>query len=145
MYHKKGIDISFGGEVSRAYYSGDTGRKIENTRLGISINVASTTNEGDIFEAICHELFIHSRQAAYDYIDDHKLNHSYLNKYLKEYVKQSTNKNSAYVHAEHAQFAWYDNSSKNDYINVLSSYFSTLSNSDLKRMIEKGLQKITLK
>ena len=82
-YHKKGIDISFGGEVSRAYYSGDIGRKIENTRLGISINVASTTNEGDIFEAICHELFIHSRQAAYDYIDDHKLNHSYLNKHLK--------------------------------------------------------------
>ena len=117
-YHSKGIDLSFGGKTSSIQYSGDTGRKIVNGRLKVSINLSNVSDIKSIFETICHETFIHARQASADFLDDKKLNHSYLKPHLKNYVKKYGESGGAYINAEHAQFVWYDKASQNDFINT---------------------------
>lgn len=88
-YHSKGMDLSFGGEVASLQNSGDTERKKVNGRLNITINLSNVTDIKSIFETICHETFIHARQAAADFKDNGELDHSYLNPYLKKYVKEA--------------------------------------------------------
>ncbi len=144
-YHSKGMDLSFGGKTSSIQYSGDTGRKKVNGRLKISINLSNVTDIKSIFETICHETFIHARQAAADYIDDKVLNHSYLNPYLQKKVEEKGKTGGAYITAEHLQFAWYDKTSQNDFINTMKTQYPKASTDEIINIINGGFGKSGIK
>ena len=137
-YHSKGMDLSFGGETFQHYYSGDTRRKIFNDRLKITINLSNINEIKSIFETICHETFIHARQAANDYDDNGKLDHSYLAPYLGKYVNEQGKTNDAYINAEHCQFAWYDKNSRDDFIKTMCTQYPKSSNDEIIKIIESG-------
>ncbi len=137
-YHSKGMDLSFEGKVSSLQYSGDTGRKIVDGRLKISINLDNITDTKSLFETTCHETFIHARQAATDFGDNGKLDHSYLSSYLKKYVNMNGKTGGAYATAEHCFFAWYDKASQNDFINTMKSIHHKASTGKIIDIIESG-------
>ncbi|MBQ3946158.1 MAG: hypothetical protein II670_11205 [Alphaproteobacteria bacterium] len=137
-YHLKGMDLSFYGKTANFYYSGNMGRKMVNGRLNISINLSNDSDFKSIFETICHETFIHVRQTAADYIDDKKLNHSYLNPYLQKFVERRGKSNKAYYDAEHLQFARYDKTSQNDFINTMKTQYPKSSTNEIIDIINGG-------
>ena len=137
-YHSKGMDLSFGGETFQHYYSGDTRREKVNGRLKITINLSNINEIKSIFETICHETFIHARQAANDYDDNGKLDHSYLAPYLGKYVNEQGKTNDAYINAEHCQFAWYDKNSRDDFIKTMCTQYPKSSNDEIIKIIESG-------
>ena len=144
-YHSKGMDLSFGGEVASLQNSGDTERKKVNGRLNITINLSNVTDIKSIFETICHETFIHARQAAADFKDNGELDHSYLNPYLKKYVKEAGGTAGAYINAEHCHFAWYDKSSQHDFIETMKTQYPKASNREIVDIINKGFGRTGIK
>ena len=144
-YHSKGIDLSFGGDVASLQNSGDTGRKIVNGRLKITINLSNVADINSIFETICHETVIHARQAAADFKDNGELDHSYLNPYLKNYVKERGKTGGAYINAEHCQFAWYDKSSQHDFIETMKTQYPRASNREIVDIINQGFGRTGIK
>ena len=144
-YHKKKMDLSFGGKPSKHYYNGDTDREIINCRLKIAINLSNVTDIKSIFETICHELFIHARQIAKDYDDNGVLDHSYLVPYLKKYVNDQGRTNGAYIHAEHAHFAWYDTEGQFLFIKTIGTQYPHMSNKEIIKMINEGFGNSSIK
>ncbi|MBQ3944414.1 MAG: RHS repeat-associated core domain-containing protein [Alphaproteobacteria bacterium] len=144
-YHKKKMDLSFGGKPSKHYYNGDTDREIINCRLKIAINLSNVTDIKSIFETICHELFIHARQIAKDYDDNGVLDHSYLVPYLKKYVNDQGRTNGAYIHAEHAHFAWYDTEGQFLFIKTIGTQYPQMSNKEIIKMINEGFGNSSIK
>ena len=106
--------------------------------MKITINLSNVTDIKSIFEATCHETFIHARQAAADFKDNGKLDHSYLNPYLKNYVQEMWKTGGAYINAEHCQFAWYDKYSQHDFIETMKTQYPKASNSEIVDIINQG-------
>ncbi len=137
-YHLKGVNLAFGGETLQPYYSGDMRQKIDNNQLEITINLSNVNEVKSVFETICHEIFIHARQAVSDYYDDNTINHSYLAPYLVKYVNEQGKTNDAYINAEHCQFAWYDKNSQDDFIKTMRTQYPKSSNDEIIKIIESG-------
>ena len=137
-YHKRGIDISFGYRTSRSYYNGETKPRLNN-RLKIEININAMGDAFSKITTICHEMFIHARQASRDFLDDGKMNHSYLTDHLKKYVKDNQGSNWALYYAEHAYFAWEDVAARKSVINILQQYSPKTSKNSIITKIEETL------
>ena len=76
-YHKAGIDIKVGTEVSVSGASGEAPSSIVNGRLEFSLNISNgTTWASDAIGTIGHESFIHILPTSEDYKDNGKLDFS---------------------------------------------------------------------
>ena len=134
-YHKKGISISFGGEVSKSYYSGDAGRTIDGNQLKLDINISNTPDVGANLEVVCHEMFIHAYQASKDFMDDGKLNNSRIAYELKNW-------NTSLANQEHLQDSRHNNRMKNDAIPILQQYYGNIkTRNQIIDLINSGMGK----
>ena len=140
-YHKKGIDISFGGEVSRRAHSGDSKICKKGGSVGIAINISDVNDVESEIQSICHEVFIHARQTSKDYSDDFKINHSYLPGTLKDYLNNRGCTNGALYHAEHAFFAWNDDEARNECTSIMKQFNPNKSMNEITNAFNKGLGK----
>ena len=134
-YHKMGVSISFGGDVSSPQYSGDASRSINGNQLNLDIDIANTTDVGSNLETLCHEMFIHGHQDSKDFADDRKLNKSNMSPELKNW-------NASLADQEHLQDARYNNRMKNDAIPILQQYYgSKKTRNQIIDLINSGMGK----
>jgi len=88
-YHKKGIDLSFGGEPDGAN-NGDTGvgnnnngKPNDNGRYSIEINIQGG-DDFDVLSTLTHEIFIHADRDVKDILDNGILDNSNIDKDLRK-------------------------------------------------------------
>ena len=146
IYHKEGIDLNIGAQVSQRHYSGDTKPNIDGKRLKLSINISNSIAGKDQLidskiETFCHELFIHAYLFSQDYIDDKTFNFSNINKNL---IKWKNDYNVSVNNLHQQQDKLYNNRMSNEAIPILESYYKSVgknvSSSTISNMINDGLQ-----
>jgi len=65
--------------------------------------------------------------------------------YLKKYVNDQGRTNGAYIHAEHAHFAWYDTEGQFLFIKTIGTQYPHMSNKEIIKMINEGFGNSSIK